>query len=95
MNGEYSNQTKETGTEVSEERSEKPLVLGPQKIEELIRQPIIESRVWKSKDGEWVVHKTTITDIRPVLFYKKVLEYEAKRAEFRPMTMDGDRGEDF
>ena len=38
--------------------------LGEKKIEQLSRQPIIESFVTVSQDGKWVVHKTIITDIK-------------------------------
>lgn len=35
------------------------------KIEDLNKQPIIESSAKISEDGKWYVHKTIITDIRP------------------------------
>ena len=38
--------------------------------------PQIESKVSKSKDGRFVIHKTIITDIRPVNYYKAVVEQE-------------------
>lgn len=41
-----------------------PVTLGEKKIEQLSRQPIIESFVTVSQDGKWVVHKTIITDIK-------------------------------
>ena len=44
------------------------------KAEQLNRQPIIESSVRKSKDGKWVIHKTVITDIKPVSYFEKVME---------------------
>ena len=43
------------------------------KIEQLSRQPIIESSISKSEDGKWVIHKTIITDIKPVSYFEKVL----------------------
>ncbi len=49
------------------------MTLGEKKIEQLSRQPIIESFVTRSQDGKWVVHKTTITDIKPVSYFEKVL----------------------
>ena len=43
------------------------------KIEQLSRQPIIESSICKSEDGKWIIHKTIITDIKPVSYFEKVL----------------------
>ncbi len=48
--------------------------LSAKKIEQLRKQPIIESVVLKSEDGEWVIHKTVITDIKPVSYFQKVME---------------------
>ena len=50
-----------------------PVALGEKKIEQLSRQPIIESFVSLSQDGKWVVHKTIITDIKPRSYFEKVL----------------------
>lgn len=36
--------------------------------------PIIESRVRRSKDGKFLVHKTEITTIKPIQYYETVLE---------------------
>ena len=37
-------------------------------------QPILETQVSKSKDGKFVIHRTVITDIKPIGYFKKVLE---------------------
>ena len=47
--------------------------LSERKVEQLSRQPIIESFVSLSQDGKWVVHKTIITDIKPKSYFEKVL----------------------
>lgn len=47
--------------------------LSEKKIEQLLRQPIIESRATKSKDGQWVIHRTTVTDIKPVKYFEAVM----------------------
>lgn len=57
--------------ELTEEKG--PAMLGETKIEQLSKQPIIESSVSKSADGKWVIHRTTITDIKPVAYLEKVL----------------------
>ena len=43
------------------------------KIKQLNKMPIIESRIAKSKDGRFVIHKVVITDIKPVEYYEKVM----------------------
>ncbi|MBU0460654.1 MAG: hypothetical protein KJ771_07665 [Nanoarchaeota archaeon] len=37
-------------------------------------KPIVETQVMKNKDGKYVIHKTIITDIKPVKYYEKVFE---------------------
>lgn len=45
------------------------------KREELLKEmPAIKCSVSKSKDGKWVMHKTTITHIKPAKYYEAVLE---------------------
>jgi hypothetical protein len=44
-----------------------------QKIEQLSRQPIIETIVAVSEDKKWLIHKTIITDIKPLGYYEKVI----------------------
>ncbi len=48
--------------------------LSESKIEQLNKQPIIETSIKKSEDGRFVIHRTIITDIRPTKYYEKVLE---------------------
>jgi len=47
--------------------------LGEKRIEQLSRQPILESFVTLSQDGKGVVHKTVIIDIKPRSYFEKVL----------------------
>ncbi|MFH0977724.1 MAG: hypothetical protein V1837_00335 [Candidatus Woesearchaeota archaeon] len=47
--------------------------LSEKKLEQLNKQPIVETNIKKSEDGKWVIHKTTITDIKPVSYFEKVL----------------------
>ena len=44
------------------------------------KMPIIESRVRRSKDGKFLVHKTEITTIKPIQYYETVLE-DAQQAQ--------------
>ena len=44
------------------------------KIEQLNKQPIIETSVSVSEDLRWVIHKTIITDIKPVTYFEKVMQ---------------------
>lgn len=52
--------------------------LTQRKIEQLNRQPIIETSINKSADGKWVTVKTTITDIRSVKYFEKVMGNNGK-----------------
>ena len=46
------------------------------KIEQLNKQPIIETAVSVSEDLRWVIHKTIITDIKPVTYFEKVMQHK-------------------
>ena len=43
------------------------------KLRQLNKQPIIESFVVLSEDRKWIIHKTVITDIKPMTYLEKVL----------------------
>jgi len=43
------------------------------KIEQLNKQPILETSIQISEDKKWIVYKTIITDIKPVSYLQKVL----------------------
>jgi len=47
--------------------------LSKTKIEQLNKQPVLESSISKSEDGKWMIHKTIITDIKPVSYFEKAL----------------------
>lgn len=47
--------------------------LSSKKLEQLKNMPIIETVITKSEDGQWVIHKTVITDIKPASYYEKIL----------------------
>ena len=40
---------------------------------QLKKMPLIESRIFKSKNGKVMVHKTTITHFKPVAYYEAIL----------------------
>lgn len=42
--------------------------------EQLKKMPLVEAKVTKSKDGKYMVHKTIITHIKPVEYYKAVMD---------------------
>jgi len=48
--------------------------LSATKIGQLNKMPIVESIVAKSEDGKWIIHKTIITSIKSIKYYKKMLE---------------------
>ncbi len=41
--------------------------------------PIIETQISKSKDGRWVIHKTIITDIKPVAYFEQVVKSQVRQ----------------
>ena len=49
------------------------LELSAIKIEQLSKQPIIESTISVSEDGKWIIHRTVITDLKPRSYFEKVL----------------------
>ena len=49
-------------------------VLSKTKIEQLNRQPVLETSISKSEDGKWLIHKTIVTDIKPVSYFEKALQ---------------------
>jgi hypothetical protein len=59
-------------------KNEKPKTntaeLSQTKIEQLNKQPILETSIAKSEDGKWLIHKTIITDIKPVSYFEKALQ---------------------
>ncbi len=48
--------------------------IGELEAERLRKMPIIETKMRVSEDRKWVIHSTTITDIKPVTYVQKVLE---------------------
>jgi len=54
------------------------MIIGDKKLEQLKKMPVIETVVFKSRDGKYVVNKTTITDIKPVNYFQAVLDSEPK-----------------
>jgi len=48
--------------------------LTSKRVQQLNKQPILESTVSLSEDGRWVVHRTVITDIKSRAYLDKVLE---------------------
>ena len=43
------------------------------KEEQLRKMPKIESTITRSKDGRFIIQKTTITNVKPVEYYEAVL----------------------
>ncbi len=49
--------------------------------EKLEKMPLIESNIFKSKSGNYVVHRTVITDIRPTSYYEKMMGTDVDESE--------------
>ena len=52
--------------------------LSETKIEQLNKQPIVETNVSMSSDKRWIIHKTIITDLKPVSYMAKVMGSNGK-----------------
>lgn len=48
--------------------------LTTKKEEQLRKMPRIESYIFRSKDNKYIVQKTTISTVRPVTYYQKIIE---------------------
>jgi hypothetical protein len=48
--------------------------------EYLKKMPYIETKIEKSKDGKYVIHKTIITHVRPVNYYQAILDDKPEEA---------------
>lgn len=48
--------------------------LHPRKIDDLNRQPKIETKMYLTKDKKWLVHKTIITDFKPSTYVEQMVE---------------------
>jgi len=48
--------------------------LGEKKIEQLKNMPLIESKVFKTPDNRYMVHRTILSQVKPVEYYKAILE---------------------
>ena len=48
--------------------------------EQLKKMPLVESKISKSKDGRFMIHRTVITDLKPVEYYKVVMENSGEEA---------------
>lgn len=51
------------------------------KEEQLRKMPLVQSSFVKSKDGKYLIHRTTITTIRPIAYMEKVLSEEGTMAD--------------
>ena len=53
--------------------------LSETKIEQLNKMPVVETSMQLSANKEWLIHRTTITDLKPVSYAKKVLDSKVKK----------------
>jgi hypothetical protein len=53
-----------------------------QKREKVLKEmPIIRSEIRRSKDGRFLIHRTTITHIKPMSYYKAIVDNTVKVVE--------------
>ncbi|MBU0980858.1 MAG: hypothetical protein KJ709_08705 [Nanoarchaeota archaeon] len=51
--------------------------LSEKKVAQLKKMPMIESKVFKTPDSRFVVHKTIISQVKPVEYYQAILDNPA------------------
>lgn len=44
-------------------------------------KPSVQTQVEKSKDGKYILHKTVITDIKPITYFHKVIMSNTEKTE--------------
>ena len=54
------------------------MVLTEKQENKIKEMPIMESKIVRSKDGKYLLHKTTITTIRPMSYYEAVIANNVK-----------------
>jgi len=59
--------------EKNTKKTDEDVSLSKVKLQQLSRQPILETQINKSEDGKWIIHRTIITDIKPISYFEKVL----------------------
>ena len=47
--------------------------LSNRKEDQLRQMPIVKTRVMKSKDGKYLVHRVEITTIKPMAYYEAII----------------------
>lgn len=57
------------------------MVLTNKQEHRLKDMPIIETRISRSKDGKYLLHRTVITTIRPISYYEAILADNLKVEE--------------
>jgi hypothetical protein len=59
--------------------AKKPVLkFGEKKLEQLRNMPLIESKVFKTPDARYIVHRTIISQVKPVEYYKAILDNESE-----------------
>ena len=61
--------------------------LSDKKEDQLRKMPIVQTRIFKSKNGNFLVHKTIITDIKPLEYYKAVFDGTAQAEEAQELEV--------
>ena len=60
--------------------------LTSRKEEQLKKMPRIETRLSKSKDGRFLIHRTIITHVRPVAYYQAILDAQSGEPEVMDLS---------
>ncbi|MFH1133868.1 MAG: hypothetical protein V1735_05220 [Nanoarchaeota archaeon] len=48
--------------------------ISEKKLEQLKRMPLIESKIFKTPDSRFIVHRTIISQVKPVEYYQAIID---------------------
>ena len=60
----------------------KKMEIFPRDIEKVAKMPLIKTRISRSRDGNKIIHRTVITDIKDRKYYEKVLQGDGLSENF-------------
>ncbi|MFH1408637.1 MAG: hypothetical protein ABIH34_01910 [Nanoarchaeota archaeon] len=52
----------------------KDISIGEKKLEQLKKMPLIESKVFKTPDNKYIVHRTIISQVKPVEYFQAIID---------------------
>jgi len=54
------------------------MVIGKKKLDQLKKMPLIESKVFKTPDNKFLVHRTILSFVKPVEYFQAIIDNPAE-----------------